>query len=203
MGWLVFAGLGLAYLAKRPSALSLPPQPAYVGMSTEVLNFVTAAQAQDMWCWAASIQTILNSYGIPIGQDQIVARIFGTTKNEPATDAAISASLDGWGFDSIGRRVVVQSRVSPGSPTLDVLVEELAQKHPILVAYGSGLTVGHAVVITGISHIGWCITSLVYRDPWPSDENRASCGRVEVSGPALTQFLSSVRSHWLVSAHLA
>jgi hypothetical protein len=198
MGWFFFAALGLGYLATRPSTPTVPPQPTYVGLYTEMLDFVAAAQSQDMWCWAASVQTILNSYGIPIDQDQIVARVYGSPINEPGTDAAISASLNGWGLDSRGRRVVVQCRVAPGPPSLAVLVRELAQRHPILVTFNPGLPMGHAVVITRISHIGRCITSLVFRDPWPTDENRANRGRVEIFGPELAQFLSCVRSHWLV-----
>jgi hypothetical protein len=70
-----------------------------------------------------------------------------------------------------------------------------------LAALASGMsTIGHAVVITGASHIGRRVTSIVYRDPWPSPENGANHGRVEIADAEVTRFLSSVRSHWLVSA---
>ena len=180
----------------------VPPQPEYVGLSRQMLDYVAAAQEQDMWCWAASIQTILNSYGIPISQEQIVARVYGNPANLPGTDAAISASLNGWGFDSQGRRVVVHSRVAPGPPPLEVIVRELTLSHPILVTFNPGAAIGHAVVITSHGRIGRCITSLVCRDPWPSPENLAERGRVEYQGPNVSGFLSSVQSHWLVSVSL-
>src|SRR5258708_1227942 len=156
-----------------------------------------------MWCWGGSIKTILNSYGIPINQDQIVARVYGVPVNESGTDDAISASLNGWGFDSGGRRVVVRSRVVPGPPPLALLIGQFAQQCPILVTFDQGSPSGHAGVITGISHIGRGITSLVYRDPWPTPENCATRGRVELFGAGITPFLSRVRSHWLVSVSIS
>lgn len=65
MGWLLVAA-GLVYAFTRQPASMVPPQPEYVGLSSQMLDYVAAAQEQEMWCWAASIQTILNSYGIPV-----------------------------------------------------------------------------------------------------------------------------------------
>jgi hypothetical protein len=201
-GWIFIVAAGLAYLVTREPAPVLPPQPEYIGLSTEMLNYIVAAQEQDMWCWAASVQTILGSYGIPIGQEEIVARVYGSPINEPGTDFAISASLNGWGFDWRGRRVLVYSRVASGPPPLAVLVRELLQAHPVLVTFDPGSPIGHAVVITSVSLLGLAITSLVCRDPWPSMENRAKHGRSEHYGADVTRFLSSIQSHWLISVSL-
>lgn len=203
MGWFLLAVLGVATLARKSSSPGILAEPAYVGLSTDTLNYITAAQAQDMWCWAACVQTVLNWYGVPVDQGQVVTRVYGGPINEPGTDFAISASLNGWGFDSGGRRVVVQSHVTSGAPSLATLVRELARQRPVLVTLNQGFPVGHAVVITSISHVGRCITSLAYRDPWPSPENRETRGRVEVHGGEVSHFLSSVRSHWLVSASIS
>src|SRR5260370_13490759 len=117
--------LGWGCLAKKLVAPPAPPSPTYIGIPTPVADFVAAAQAQDMWCWAACIQMILNFYGIPITQDEIVTRVYGYPINEPATDGVISASLNGWGINAQGRRFVVRSYVASGSPTAPVLTRDV------------------------------------------------------------------------------
>jgi hypothetical protein len=201
LAWLFLGGLGFLWLVSRPSQPEAPPQPQYVGPPKEAIDKIAAAQEESMLCWAASIQTVLRYYGVTISQEQIVARIYGSALNEPASDAAISASLNGWAFDSHGRRVVIRSRIATGPPSLNVLMNEVARGRPILVtANPAASSIGHAVVLTAATHIGRCVTSLVYRDPWPSPENCANAGRVEISGAAVTRFLSSIQSHWLISA---
>ena len=201
IAWLLVGGVGLLWLVNRPSQLEGPPQPQYVGPAKEAVDKIAAAQEESMWCWAASIETVLHYFNVTISQGQIVARIYGSALNEPASDAAISASLNGWAFDCHGRKVVVRSRVATGPPSLNVLMNEVARRRPILVTVNpAASSIGHAVVLTAAQHIGRRVTSLVYRDPWPSAENCANAGRIEVNGAAVTQFLSSIQSHWLISA---
>jgi hypothetical protein len=152
-----------------------------------------------MWCWAASVQMILNFCGVPVNQEQIVWRTYGLPLNEPGTDQAISASLNGWGINANGRRFTVRSCVAAGPPSRAILFRELSHGRPILLTFNSGAAVGHAVVITGVSSIRAVVTSLVYRDPAPTLENLANKGRVELFTNDLAQFLPYVRSHWLVS----
>jgi Papain-like cysteine protease AvrRpt2 len=201
LAWLFLGGLGFLWLVSRPSQPEDPPQPQYVGPPKEAIDKIAAAQEESMWCWAASIHTVLQYFNVTISQEQIVARIYGNALNAPASDAAISASLNGWAFDCHGRRVVIRSRIATGPPSLNVLMNEVARGRPILVTVNPAASrIGHAVVVTAATHIGRCVTSLVYRDPWPSPENCANAGRVEISGTAVTQFLSSIQSHWLISA---
>lgn len=201
IGWLFAGALGFLWLASRPSQPQAPTQPRYVGPPKEAVDKIATAQEESMWCWAASIQTVLHYYNVTISQEQIVARIHGSALNEPASDAAISASLNGWAFDCRGRKVLIRSRVVTGPPSLNVLMNEVACGRPILVtANPAASSIGHALVLTAAKHIGRCVTSLVYRDPWPSPENCANAGRVEINGAAVIQFLSSIRSHWLISA---
>jgi len=201
LAWLFLGGLGFLWLVSRPSQPETPPQPQYVGPPKEAVDKIAAAQEESMWCWAASIQTVLHYFNVTISQEQIVARIYGTAVNEPASDAAISASLNGWAFDCHVRKIVIRSRVATGPPSLNVLMNEVARGRPILVTVNpAGSSIGHAVVLTAATHIGRRVTSLVYRDPWPSPENCANAGRIEVSGDAVSQFLSSIETHWLISA---
>ncbi len=178
-------------------------QPTYVGIRSGQFNFVAAAQVQNEWCWAASTQMILNWYGIPVNQAQIVSRIFGGPVNTPGSDRAISAALNGWAMTANGRPVVIRSYTAAGPPPPHVLLSQLNGQHPILLTFMTGPYSGHAVVVTAASYVpspaGPYITSIVIRDPWPSPQNIQTEGREEIGGPALAQFLPSVRSYWLVS----
>lgn len=191
--------LGLAWLFGKSFDEAAQLEPRYIGIPTEIFDFVAASQERDMWCWAASIQMILNFYGVPVNQEQIVSRTYGLPLNEPGTDQAISASLNGWGINANGRHFTVQSSVAAGPPSPAILFRELSHGRPILLTFNPGALIGHAVVITSASRIRTVVTSLVYRDPAPTLENRANKGRVELFKNDLAQFLPYVRSHWLVS----
>jgi hypothetical protein len=179
------------------------PQPIYVGIPTQAFSFVAASQQQNEWCWAASTQMILGYYGVPATQPEIVQRVYGSVVNAAASDQVISAALNGWGRQGNGRIVTISSVVYPGYPPPMVLITELSQRHPILLTFMNGPTSGHAVVITAASYIntqmGPQITSLVIRDPFPTPQNVANAGRVEISGAYLTQFASSMSGYWLVN----
>jgi len=175
----------------------------YVGIRTADFNFYAAAQQQNEWCWAASIQMILNYYGIPATQQEIVTRTYGIPVDQPGSDSAINAALNGWGRTVGGQIRTIHSASGPGLPTPAVLLNELNQQHPILVAFATGPNSGHAVVVTAASYVptpnGPQITSLVTRDPWPSPFTMATDGRVEIAGPNLAMFAQTVRAYWLVT----
>lgn len=156
-----------------------------------------------MWCWAACVEMMIRFYGIPVEQELIVRRVYGVPANQPADDRTISASLDGWGFDMLGRRVSVRSSVSNGIPAPWILLRELMKGRPILVTFNAGAAVGHAVVVTGASVLNGEIVSLVYRDPSPHETNGEQKGRIEIFGAELAAFLPCVRCYWLVSARLS
>jgi hypothetical protein len=67
--------LCLALVLALPCAAQYGPAPTYVGIPS--FMFTPAAQQQDEWCWAASIQMILNWYHIPVTQEMIVNQIKG------------------------------------------------------------------------------------------------------------------------------
>ena len=53
----------------------------YVGIKTENFNYYASSQRNSNWCWAASIQMILNYYGVNITQEQIVEKSYGKSTN--------------------------------------------------------------------------------------------------------------------------
>ena len=179
-------------------------QAEYVGIPSNTMNFYAAAQKNSNWCWAASIQMVLNYYGISITQGQIVARTYGVDPsgvlpNWTGSFPAITANLNNWNIDNSGRPYVVVASLNWGAPTPVILLQELSQGHPVLVGYKSGPNSGHAVVITAanydMSPMGPMIQSVVVRDPWPSAQNIANNGRVEYTG---IQIASLMQAYWYI-----
>jgi Papain-like cysteine protease AvrRpt2 len=177
----------------------------YVGIPVNVFNFCSAAQVKDEWCWAASIQMIMNYYGVNIRQDQIVARSYGIDPDNgqpidwPGSFDVITANLNNWSIDNSGRQYVVEASVSEGAPSVDFLLQELSARRPILIAYMPTPSSGHAVVITGCSYIptpnGPTIRSIIDRDPWPSQANIQSMGRVEYPASVLGSLITAT---WII-----
>jgi hypothetical protein len=180
-------------------------QVQYVGIPSNVFNFYSAAQQKDEWCWAASIQMVLNYYGINIRQDQIVARSYGVDPatgdipDQPGSLQTVTANLNNWSIDNSGTRYVVRAAFSYGAPSAAYLIQELSAQRPILVSYMPSPSSGHAVVITGCSYIptmgGPLIRSIIIRDPWPSDDNIQNDGRVEYPASA---FGSLMTGSWII-----
>jgi Papain-like cysteine protease AvrRpt2 len=174
----------------------------YVGIPTDRFNYYAAAQQQNEWCWAASIQMILNYYGIPASQQEIVTRTYGWPIDVGGSDGAITAAMNGLGRNLGGQIHVIHSLNGPGFPPPMVLVNELNRQHPILIAFATGPNSGHAVVVTAASFVpgpmGPQVLSLVIRDPWPSPFTVATEGIIEIAGPNLALFTQTVRGYWLV-----
>lgn len=192
------------FAARGQAPYTAAPQVQYVGIPRSAMNYAVASQRGSNWCWAASIQMVLNYYGVAITQEQIVARTYGTDPYGNLPDwtgsfEAITANLNNWTYDNAGRPYRVQATLHWGAPTPTLLVWELAQRRPVIAAYVSGPNAGHAVVLTGASYYdspqGPMVTSIIARDPWPSDQNIAALGRVEYQG---WSFAGLMTAHWYV-----
>lgn len=186
------------------TAFAQYPQPQYVGIPSAEMNYFAAAQKNSQWCWAASIQMVLNYYGVAILQEQIVARTYGTDPygrlpDKPGGFQEITANLNNWSIDNRGQLYTVSASMYAGVPTPTILIQELRQKRPIIVGYRSGPKSAHAVVITAASFIpslqGPIIVSVVVRDPWPSKENIFNSGRVEYPRNYLA---SLMQTYWYI-----
>jgi ABC-type bacteriocin/lantibiotic exporter with double-glycine peptidase domain len=176
----------------------------YIGIDIVRMNFVAARQLNSQWCWAACIKMVLNYYGVSITQKQIVARTYkanelGQLPNWPATYKTIHKNLNNWGIDNNGIRYKVTAKIFPGAPDPRLLLTELKNKRPIILAYSNGNNTGHAVIITGASYevknANIAIKTVVVRDPWPNEENIKTFGRVEYFGKDLADLMNAF---WLV-----
>lgn len=196
------AGLVLAALA--PAAARAQPAPTYVGIPRAQFDYSYSAQRSSQWCWAAAIQMVLSYYGVPVSQEEIVARSYGMSGDGrlpdwPGSFEVITANLNNWGIDVNGAQYVVQAQLGWGAPPAPVLLDEVSNGRPMIIGYVTGPQTSHAVVATGASYYpsayGPMVQTVIVRDPWPSEANRATNGRTEYPGAALA---SQMNAYWII-----
>lgn len=126
------------------------------------------------WCWAASIQMVLNYHGIYVTQEQIVSRVFGKLVDQPGQPEQILQALSGWAPNVRGGYSAIVAE--PYSITASTLVNDLAYRCPLIVGL-KGQPVGHAYVLTAVTYgldarNNPIFKSVVLRDPWPNRPSR-------------------------------
>ena len=174
-----------------------------VGIPTADFNFVSAAQLHTEWCWAASIQMVLNWYGVPVRQADVVSRIYGKTVDRAATEEAIVHAMRGTAYNRKHEKVRLYAERRQGVPPTGLLLDELGNRHPLLVTFHSTKTMLHAVVITSAEYErnekgNVHVTSLTFRDPNPSIKGRHPAGALKLSGAELAKFAGSISSYYVV-----
>lgn len=135
---------------------------------------VQGRQRQANWCWAATVQMVLNYHGLYVSQEQIVHRIYGDLVDRPARPNQILQALTGWAPDVRGRfsSIYATPYVIRGSD----IVRDLAARWPIIVGL-HGDPIGHAYVLTGVYYSvdpynEPVFDRVVLRDPWPASPSR-------------------------------
>jgi len=186
------------------SAISLMAQkPVTVGIPTAQFNFVSATQLHTDWCWAASVQMVLNWYNVPVRQTDVVKRIYGRLVDAAASEDEIAVALSGTAYDRRDHIVHLASVRRRGVPPAGLLVTELGEKHPLLITFRSTHTMLHAVVLTSAEYFtdgqGFHLTALTFRDPNPTFQERHTAESYRVTGGELQRFLRAISSYYLVS----
>lgn len=133
-------------------------------------------QRQANWCWAASIQMVLNYHGLYVSQEQVVQRIYGRQIDQPANSNQILNALTGWAPDNRGRgsSIHANSYTYSGSQ----IVQALGNKWPLIVGLRNpNGGIGHAVVLTAVFYSvdrfnNPIFTGVVIRDPSPDSPSR-------------------------------
>ncbi|MEH2365176.1 papain-like cysteine protease family protein [Nostoc sp.] len=118
------------------------------------IPFFPAKQRDYQWCWAASIQMVLNYYNVNIQQEQIVHRTYGGRVSMPGSFETITANLNNWSIDNGGRFYNVTALLCLGAPRPDILINELGKGQPIIIAYKPDQYNGHVSVVTGVDFSG-------------------------------------------------
>lgn len=180
----------------------------YVGIPGTKLNYVSATQEKAQWCWAASIQMVLNYYNIDINQRQIVERtygknIYGELPNWAASVQTIHSNLNNWSVDNKGKNYIVNAQFGTGAPEPFFLIQELSQHRPVIIGYQSDFG-GHAVVVTALSYyktaMGPVIRSIIVRDPLPGNCEPGKKGRIEYEASSLAD---RIIGHWFIRVLVA
>jgi hypothetical protein len=135
---------------------------------------VEGKQRQSNWCWAAGIQMVLNYHGIPVTQENIVAKVFGADINSTAWPAQILAALSGPAVRRDGRPVRISA--SPIVFSGSDIVQDVAYHWPLIVGLSSQFG-GHVYVLTAVTYQVDAsnqpiFMTVVLRDPWPASQSR-------------------------------
>lgn len=141
------------------------------GINSNIMNVAAEdPQYADQWCWAASIETVLNYYGYNISQREIVFQTWGRLLNNPGTPQQILNALNRSYTDQNGR----QFRVSATSQNISyaAAAQDLANNNPLIIG-----TLGHAMVLTAVEYNvdrfgNGSIVGAIVRDPWPNNFGR-------------------------------
>lgn len=183
------------------SVCALGQKPVQVGIPTAQFNFVSAAQLHTDWCWAASVQMVLNWYKIPVKQSDVVNRILGKPVDATVSEDAIAVALSGTAWDRSQHEVHMHADRLRGTPASTLLVAELSAQHPMLITFHSAKTMLHAVVLTAAEYVrspqGPRLTALTFRDPSPNFKDRRTAEAFRVTGAELQRFLGSISSYYL------
>lgn len=185
------------------TAFSEPPKPTVVGIPTAQFNFVSAAQLKTEWCWAASVQMVLNWYDIPVTQSDVVQRIYHKNIDVAASENQIAAALTGTAYDRHGRKLVLRTERDTGIPSPELLVGQLSREHPLLITIHADGKMLHAVVLTSAEYVktdhGIHVTALTLRDPNPAFRDRHSAAALRLTGEELKRFVEKISSYYIIS----
>jgi hypothetical protein len=133
--------------AIRGAVWTIGPNSYIAGVPTDQFRYSAARQRQENWCWAASVQMVLNFHGLCVTQEQVVQRIYGQQVNQPANNAQILTALSGWAPDACGRPSAITA--SPYAWD-EAVVDDLAYDWPLIVGLENTDGSGHAYVLTAV-----------------------------------------------------
>lgn len=149
------------------------------GIPSQDFNYYAAPtqagrQRQANWCWAASVQMVLNFHGLYVRQEDIVSRLFGGLYDSPMNLDGILFALSGWAYDTRGRTSTIHAQPYVANNT--VLINDLAYHWPLIIGF-NGVPIGHTCVLTSVSYSMTrqnlpYIHKAIIRDPWPGNESR-------------------------------
>ena len=150
------------------------PNEYIAGVSSKEFRFFAGRQKGNFWCWAASVQMVLNFHGLRVAQEDVVKKIYGLPIDAPAGPMQVLAALSGWAPDVRGRFSSIHASAFVFGP-MD-LINTLAYRWPLVVGLNFG-SISHACVLTAVDYsfdgFGQPVfNSAIIRDPWPKNPSR-------------------------------
>lgn len=131
-------------------------------------------QRMSQWCWAATLQMVLNYHGVAIAQEDIVLRAYGGFINRPAHGVGeIAQSVTGWQFSDRQQVPWLVEAVAVEQINVTSLLQDLHFNQPVVLALQNEQDAGgHAYVLSAITYKvdarGRVFPlSVSLRDPWP------------------------------------
>ena len=149
------------------------------GLTTPTVEALSASetwgrQRRQNWCWAASVQMILNIAGIRVSQEDVVERIYGGDLDRGGTSQQILDALTGWAPTISGTTALLNPLPLTNDPDM---IDDLSLGWPLVVGLRNSDGSGHAEVITAVKYGvqadgSPAFQSVVLRDPWPYNPSR-------------------------------
>lgn len=184
-----------ASIAQQREIVEIPNFPAY-----------RARQQTPMWCWAGVLEMLLGWKGLKIDQSLIAGLVKGRIGVEPASYIDMTRFLQGqWSVGNPPQGWGIDTFVGQGPPPPQMLwgtlggstlpmPENLRDRRPIILLYGTGGQVGHFVIMYGgdfnIAPFNVTVNSIKIVDPW------TGAPRTE---PGM--FLAQTWFYWLTNVH--
>ena len=143
----------LAQIFHKTPKKSYPPFALHKGLTADlkIMPVVVARQKCGNWAWAAALETVLRSQGVPLDQEFWILRL---NNGEPCLDSAGSPEdliryleRDAHVLDD-GRKVRLHVVYVPGPPTaMDAIIGSVQSNRPVIVYWR-----GRARVLSGITY---------------------------------------------------
>ncbi|MCL2684432.1 MAG: C39 family peptidase [Synergistaceae bacterium] len=149
--------------------------PNFFNAGVYTVNFSTARQKGDFWCWAACIEMVLRYHGMDITQEQMVQKIHGSLIDKVGQPMEILEALTGTGPNAYGGTSLAFAEGYNG--LYPYFIHDLINGYPLIVGLNYGTEIGHAVVLTAVAFQTDAFgqfypMSVVIRDPWPDNAER-------------------------------
>ena len=169
------AALFAAFLSFSASAEIQQVGPNFFNAGVYTVNFNTARQKGDFWCWAACIEMVLRYHGMDVSQESMVQKIHGSLVDKAGQPMEILQALTGTGPNAQGGTSQVYAEGYTG--LYQYFIQDLINGYPLIVGLNYGTEIGHAVVLTAVSFTAdmygqFFPMSVVVRDPWPGNQER-------------------------------
>jgi len=132
---------------------SYPPFAAHKGLTADlqVMPVVVAKQKCENWAWAAALETVLRSQGVPLDQSFWVQRLNNGERclNSPGTPEDLIRYLERDPHVlADGSKIRLRVQYLSGPPTyMDAMIRSIQQNHPIIVFWR-----GRARVLVGVTY---------------------------------------------------
>jgi len=149
--------------------------PNFFNAGVYTVNFNTAKQKGEFWCWAACIEMVLKYHGVDVSQESMVQKIHSSLADKTAQPMEILQALIGTGPNTTGGTSQIYAEGYNG--LYQNFVQDLINGYPLIVGLNYGTEIGHAVVLTAVSFSTdmfgqFYPMTVVIRDPWPDNLDR-------------------------------